>query len=501
MSNSIFEEDKKEGAASAGGMATAQQMIEKKARELAYNIRYDVKQEIGDKKVAPAIMKQLLLKRWQKSSSASNIKLSARRMLFGEDYIGNVSDFASDSLANALFKVFVEGVHIEEKIELNYLRELDENPDRKYKVRVTDKKTGNSYVRYATREKITDLRSNPNIQSVEMTEYGEPREGERQRGDQTAAAKAGQDYDGDGKVESGAKEHRGVVHNAIQRKKGGVPDGKDTSSVREEFLTDAATEGPSDKKITGKGVNNYSGKNPAVTVMPTDGTEGNTKRKDVYAHYEPTGEVIAETGYSRFLNMIQEKKMTKAEKKKETELKSKYDPSEMKASMENQYGPEKGKNVYFATIRKQAMGEESECGCDEKSNTDKDEMRDDPRSMKTKVNLVKNKLRAMGLKMSYEPEGEVIDEARASEKRGMGSPESPLSAPGRAANIQRGEQGGRHQYSGSVEDGGAQGERGRPKSDPHSQAQRLRNLVSKKPGKYAKMQRKKKGGDIGSRFD
>jgi hypothetical protein len=30
--------------------------------------------------------------------------------------------------------------------------------------------------------------------------------------------------------------------------------------------------------------------------------------------------------------------------------------------------------------------------------------------MKTKVNLVKNKLRAMGLKMSYEPEGKQIDE-------------------------------------------------------------------------------------------
>ena len=496
MSNSIFEEDKKEGAAPAGGMATAQQMIEKKARELAYNIRYDVKQEIGDKQVAPAIMKQLLLKRWQKSSSASNIKLSARRMLFGEDYIGNVSDFASDSLANALFKVFVEGVHIEEKIELNYLRELDENPDRKYKVRVTDKKTGNSYVRYATREKITDLRSNPNIQSVEMTEYGEPREGERQRGDQTAAAKAGQDYDGDGKVESGAKEHRGVVHNAIQRKKGGVPDGKDTSSVREEFLTDAATKGASDKdtKITGKGVNNYSGKNPAVTVMPTDGTEGNTKRKDVYAHYKPTGEVIAEKAVSKaqqkFMGMVYAVKKGAEPMSPEVAAAAK--------------GISKKEAKKFAKTKHEGLPvhkEETDCGCDEKSNTDKDEMRDDPRSMKTKVNLVKNKLRAMGLKMSYEPEGNLIDEARASEKRGMGSPESPLSAPGRAANIKRGEKGGRHQYSGSVEDGGAQGERGRPKSDPHSQAQRLRNLVSKKPGKYAKMQRKKKGGDIGSRFD
>ena len=41
-------------------------------------------------------------------------------------------------------------------------------------------------------------------------------------------AKAKKDYDGDGEVESSSKEHAGVVHNAIQKKKGGVPDGKDT---------------------------------------------------------------------------------------------------------------------------------------------------------------------------------------------------------------------------------------------------------------------------------
>ena len=42
--------------------------------------------------------------------------------------------------------------------------------------------------------------------------------------------KAKKDYDGDGKVESGSKEHAGVVHNAIQKKKGGKPDGQDTRS-------------------------------------------------------------------------------------------------------------------------------------------------------------------------------------------------------------------------------------------------------------------------------
>ena len=36
---------------------------------------------------------------------------------------------------------------------------------------------------------------------------------------------------------------------------------------------------------------------------------------------------------------------------------------------------------------------------------------EDPRGMKTNINLAKNKLRAMGLKMSYDMEGELVDEA------------------------------------------------------------------------------------------
>jgi hypothetical protein len=46
--------------------------------------------------------------------------------------------------------------------------------------------------------------------------------------------RAKRDYDGDGQIESGAKEYRGAVHNAIQKKKGGKPDGQDTSSVKED---------------------------------------------------------------------------------------------------------------------------------------------------------------------------------------------------------------------------------------------------------------------------
>ena len=52
-----------------------------------------------------------------------------------------------------------------------------------------------------------------------------------------------------------------------------------------------------------------------------------------------------------------EKTMTPAQKRKDTMLKKKYDDSDMKKNMQAQYGKEEGKKVYFATIRKQAMGE------------------------------------------------------------------------------------------------------------------------------------------------
>jgi hypothetical protein len=55
-------------------------------------------------------------------------------------------------------------------------------------------------------------------------------------------------------------------------------------------------------------------------------------------------------------------------------------------------------------VIKSSYERDEECGCDEEENEE------DPRSMKTKKNLIKNKLRAMGLKMSYEPDGEMIDE-------------------------------------------------------------------------------------------
>ena len=60
----------------------------------------------------------------------------------------------------------------------------------KYKVRVSHKETGSSYIRYATREMIAQLRNDPKIASVEMTDEGDAPE---DKGEKKALEKGGGD--------------------------------------------------------------------------------------------------------------------------------------------------------------------------------------------------------------------------------------------------------------------------------------------------------------------
>ena len=403
-------------APAAGGGADAagdkggkdEKSPEKRIRQAVYDIRYRARRE--DVPLRTAFAQYM-----QNSNLGANERSAVKAKLFGdgpmktEQFVASAKELASESAANAMFKVFVG----EEKM----------GADKKYKVRVEDK-NGKSYVRYATRDKITELRANPNIRSVEITSYGEPYEGERKKGSQTAAAKAGRDYDGDGKVESGAKEYRGAVHNAIQRRKGGNPDGQDTSNVKEDFIADGSVH------------------------------EEKAQRLDVLDP-KVTNKIKIHTGKNEKLG---EAKMTSAEKEEESKLKRKHDKSgSMKASMKKQYGDEEGEKIYFATIRKKAMqnagyepegesiqegekvmkgiidrfrdkmkereeqGKEAEksatcCGCD------KFPCECDDRARKTSMDLYKNKLRSMGLKMSYEPEGDQLDENPVSDfVKGLGN--------------------------------------------------------------------------------
>ena len=168
-----------------------------------------------------------------------------------ESYDALMSDGATGTVADAMFKVFVE------KVEKQPVEE-DATAERKYKVRVTDPKTEKSYVRYANRSKITELRGKG--LKVEMTEHGEPYEGERKKkeGKMDPVAKNPKDRDGDvnndGKKDGTDKyiyARRDAINAAIAKKK----------AMKEEFLADGttSTEGQGRMVPDGK-VNNYEAK-------------------------------------------------------------------------------------------------------------------------------------------------------------------------------------------------------------------------------------------------
>jgi hypothetical protein len=173
-------------------------------------------------------------------------------------------------------------------------------------------------------------------------------------------------------------------------------------------------------------------------------------------HQELDGELISEKAVSsaqqRFMGMVYAAKkgekpaspevakaakgMSKKEAKKFASTKHKGLPETVKESgyfptPESQRKDEAKYNLRGQTVKPRTpqtqlgakmkpqtpVKEESECGMGDKPKLKKSES--DVREIPTKVNLVKNKLRAMGLKMSYEPDGEMVDEGQG-EFRSLG---------------------------------------------------------------------------------
>ena len=290
---------------------------EERAKQAVYDIRYKARRE-------DIPLRQAYSEYMQNSSMAGQERNMVKAKLFGkegggmkaEDFNPIFKNVASDNVAKALFKVFVEKKEINIEDLKEFYSRLNSKGERIFHVRITDRKTGKSYTDDVTREKINRLRANPNILSVEMTEYRPPSESQRTSNTNTARVTAGKglDYDGDGKVESGAKEYRGAVHNAIQRKKGGVANGKDTSGVKEEFIHEDETEDSNSKKIDVM----KKGKKNKVNTSPT---QGGNERVGLMAHNELEGELIAETGYSKFLKKVKEEmECGSDDKKKKNEV-------------------------------------------------------------------------------------------------------------------------------------------------------------------------------------
>ena len=349
--------EKPAAAKGGSGKGASEEGSEKRIRQAVYDIRYRARREDIDLKAAFA--------QYMSNSSLSQAERTAvRAKLFGkaggvtERFINGADELAVEEVANALYKVFVEKEEEDKEIELAYLQQLSEDESvKKYKVRVTDK-NGRAYVRFADRAKITELRQNPNIESVEMTEYGEPYEGERKKGSQTARAKGGgldpvgkedKDVNNDGKVNKTDKylmKRRKAIGNAIRTR-------------AEAYLADGtiSTEPKGKDKVTGKDVDNYS--SGAVTLNPDDGSKP-VKQKGVYAHLELKGNPLSEA-QMKMLKMYDDKK-----KKEEEELSKKDKVSSM--------------------ITKDSVKKEDE----------KEEEKPDMRSKYAMINLIKNKLRSAG---------------------------------------------------------------------------------------------------------
>ena len=273
------------GAEKSGG---ADGGSEKKIRQAVYDIRYRARREGIDLRAAYA-------QYMQNSNLSSQEQAAVRAKLFpkgensgsGEKKVEKkedtkesfgVENWATNDVAGALFKVFVEKVEQEEIQE-------DEGSERKYKVRVTDPKTEKSYVRYADRSKITELRGKG--LKVEMTEHGDPyegtkREGEggkKKKGKLDPVGKEDKDVDNDGdhdKTDKYLLNRRAAIGKAMAKKKKGMS---------EEFIGEVAS-----SKQQQVGVDNYKplakGMQPAVQVMPIDGADlannqiGNVRKEE-----------------------------------------------------------------------------------------------------------------------------------------------------------------------------------------------------------------------------
>ena len=305
MSNNIVEENPaQQSKAPSGpqgqGAGGGQDKIRKQARQLAYDVRYKVKQGFKDgQKTDPASLKRAFVSQLGKSPAPGPVKALAKKMLIGEEYdFIDISEDVKNTVRSSIGSIFVKTTQLDDAdgnpaFEITDLMQ-EGSGEKKYKVRVTDKKTGRSYTRMADRAKISELRKNPNISSVEMTGYGTPYEGERKKGSSTAAVKSGKglskkDYDGDGKRETPEAEYKGSKDKAIKKALHKEHHTKDAngkviehgdgtpSSVEEEFIGEVNTEKDNPNANTKK-IDVMKGKNE-VKINPNMGEQNELAAK------------------------------------------------------------------------------------------------------------------------------------------------------------------------------------------------------------------------------
>ena len=356
MDKNIFEEGPRRGHA-AGDTS-----IEQQASQLASDIRYKARQKMkgaSGSNMSPAQVQALYRSLLGSSTAPGAVKAIVKKKLFKEQVdtgVVPVSEHLKTTSTEVLTRVFSEA---EEK---------------KFVIKVVDKATGNTSYRKADRAKIAELRANKNIRSVEITGRKEPDAA------YTGGKKAKKDYDGDGKIESGTAEYMGSRDKAIKK-----------AMAKEEFIADAK-EDDSEKKI-----DIMKGKN-TVKINPSLGESIRAELDALKAQRVEEAMAAAKAAGPS----PEEKKKLQA---KDQMLKKKIMLQKQTMQMQKQ-----GRLPlnYSEEMHDEKKKDEKD-GSFDALRTMKSDEKDDPRSMSTKINLAKNKLRAMGLKMSYDMKGEMTE--------------------------------------------------------------------------------------------
>jgi hypothetical protein len=370
MSNNVFEETPQQAkSASPGGPVVDK--VRKAARQLAYDVRYKVKGKFKEgQKTSPEALKQAYLQGLGSSSAPGPVKALAKKMLLGEEYdMFDISENIANSTSEVFDKVFSEGVK------------------RPVVLRVTDPKAGTTYYRSTSSYDAAKAKKDQLLKKglrVEIT---------GRKTDDTYDKKGGKGLDPvgkeDGDVNNDGKKDKTDKYLMNRREKIGK------AMAKEEFIQEVSAE-DDNPNANVKKIDVMKGKNKVV-INPSIGESiraelaGITQKK--------IEEANAEVLKKRRQDVSNAEKFA-ADKK-------------MKLAMAQKKAAQKAAQTGVSIMN----GMEGPCaGPEEKSKKDGDE---DPRGMKTKINLSRNKLRSMGLKMSYDMEGDLVDEGKSSRPLGV----------------------------------------------------------------------------------
>jgi len=381
MGKHIFEEGPRKGH--AAGDSSVEQQASQLASDIKYKARQKMKQTAGSDR-SPAQVQALYRQFLNASPAPGAVKSIVKKKLFGEQVdrgVEFVSETIKASKSSIFDKIFVEGGGQKEEV-------IEEDADQKFIVRVTDKATGNTSYRKADRAKIAQLRANPNISSVEIT--GRKKADDAYNDEKSGGKKAKKDYDGDGKIESGTAEYMGSRDKAIKK-----------AMAKEEIIYEK-------EDNNGKKIDVMKGKN-TVKVNPSIGES-----------------IRAELDALKFEKIEEQEdamKKEQEERKKEqlAQQQEKKDKMMRMRILRHKMMAVRGGTEVNASHQPEGdvISDECEkCGGDHDTKDHGKKEDEDPRSMKTKINLARNKLRAMGLKMSYDMKGESIDEVMSPKEKG-----------------------------------------------------------------------------------